>query len=119
MKAIRKLTGLVLLAAVTAGCGSTSFVKNTYGTLATFGAAYAVEEPAREAFCKGKVPQPEACTKAYEAAVIGWTAFVESTELLAIYIETRSESARAQIVRLAPEVIASAVELQTVIKELK
>lgn len=116
---MRKWFAVLVLAAFSVGCTSQKFVKNTYGTLATFAAAYKVEEPAREAFCKGKVPQPKPCEDAYQAAVIGWTAFVESSDLLATYIETKDETTKARLVRLVPELIGSAVELTNVVREFK
>lgn len=119
MKLVRKFAGWVLLAALTAGCGSTRFEKNTYGTLASFAAAYQVEEPARALFCKDKLPQPAACVKAYEAAAIGWAAFVEGTDLFAVYLETRSDTVQGRIVSLLPELISSTIELTTVVRELR
>ncbi len=116
---MRKLIGVLVLASLAVGCTSAKFVKTTYGTLSTFAAVYAVEEPTRETFCKGKVPQPPTCTSAYEAAVIGWTAFVEGSDLLASYIETKDQTAKARLIQLAPEIIGSAVELSKAIDTMK
>lgn len=116
---MKKWIGVLVLAAFTVGCTNAKFVKNTYGTLASFAAVYSVEEPARETFCKNKVPQPPTCTSAYEAAVIGWTAFVEGSDLLAVYIETKADTAKARIIQLIPEIVGSAVELSNAIDTLK
>ena len=117
-KAIQVLVFL-FVTGLSVGCASQKFVKNTYGTLASFAAVYSVEEPAREVFCKAKVPQPPPCVSAYQAAVIGWTAFVEGSDLLGVYIETKSATAQARIIQLVPEIVGSAVELTKAIDSLK
>jgi hypothetical protein len=113
----RKLALPLVLLVLSVGCSS--FVKNTNRSLLAFEAAYRIEEPVREVFCKDKAPQPPACVKAQNAAKAGYVAYQHGSELLAQYIETKGADYRAQILMLLPEILSATVDLTTAIGELK
>lgn len=113
---MRKLA-LIAVLVVATGCGS--FVRDSYRGLASFRAVYKTEEAVRETFCKDKTPQPEACVKAYNTALVGYTAWDQAVDLLAIYIDVKSQPLKAQIALLVFQAMQAAVELEGLKEQLK
>jgi hypothetical protein len=112
---MKKLLPLVLLLAV----GCSSFARDTNRTLLAFEAAYKIEEPVRAVFCKDRVPQPPACVDAQKAAKAGYAAYQEASKLFAAWLDNKSADLRTALVLLVPQIVASTIELTSVISELK
>lgn len=126
---IRKLAGkvpsrgpsVVLLSILLIGataCGST-FSSRTNKALLGFEAAYKIEEPVRAAFCRGKVPQPPACVTAFNVAKKAYATYRATSSAFALYLDLQADQAKAEVIRLLPELLKLTTDLTTAATELK